>query len=334
MNELEEDLKNSEAGSTRSVLRRLKHATSGLVRAPARLLRLAEAGDKLADQITNADGKLNHIFERLENISSQLADNQSENNKRNQSVVDALLSAGLCARRLRDYQKNQSWNSEYAAAEQRGIDAAFAEMQAIDPVAYPVWRTLFENGKRSYYEQREASCSHRDHWHAKLFGAYVDIYSYGRLLDIGCGPHGVPSYLSAYDPSLISGLEPLPATTTPNFEFVRGFNEHLPWPDQSFHTVVSGTSLDHVLSIEQSLAEVSRVLVDGGRYLVWLASIPGSPPYVPASSPPIPVDDFHLFHFDRAWIEPIFERSFRIIDVTVVKQVGFDHIFYCMVPLK
>ncbi|MGE0769704.1 MAG: class I SAM-dependent methyltransferase [Hyphomicrobiaceae bacterium] len=332
MNEERHALIAADARSKRTVLGRIKEAADGIRRSAIGLMRLEESINESAVQLARLEARIDQILVRTEDLPRQSIDLRSE--QRNELVIGALLTAGLSARRMRTYQLDRPWHSEYAPAKQQSIEAAFAELQAADPVAYPVWRRLFENGKRSYYEQREASCSHRDHWYAKLFGAYVDVYSHGRLLDIGCGPHGVPSYLLSYDPSLISGLEPLPATTTPNVELVQGFNERLPWPDKSFHTVVSGTSLDHVLSIERSLAEVSRVLVKGGRYLVWLASIPGAPPYIPTASPPIPVDDFHLFHFDRVWIEPIFERWFRIIDVTVITQSGFDHVFYCMVPLK
>jgi ubiquinone/menaquinone biosynthesis C-methylase UbiE len=142
----------------------------------------------------------------------------------------------------------------------------------------------------------------------------------------------LPSYLSHYDTSLISGLEPLEPTGPIDFEYVRGFNEFLPWPDGSFNTIVSGTSLDHVISLEQSLTEVKRVLSPNGRYLVWLASVPGAPAYDESAICPQPIDDFHMFHFDRVWVEPLFERFFKIQDVTVVGQPGFDHVFYCLLP--
>src|SRR5262249_27455746 len=119
-----------------------------------------------------------------------------------------------------------------------------------------------------------------------------------------------------------------------NFEFVRGFNEFLPWPDQAFNTVVSGTSLDHVISLERALAEVKRVLASDGRYLVWLASVPGAPSYIENSVNTKAIDDFHMFHFDRVWIEPLFEKYFTIADATVVSQPGFDHVFYCLMPRR
>lgn len=252
---------------------------------------------------------------------------------RNQSVTVPLLAAALTVRSLRQTSIIQQ-NSNFASASPRDIDYYLKELRKLRPNAFDIWHRLFENGKKSYYTEREASCSHRDHWYARLFGAYIDVHASGRLLDIGCGPHGLPSYLSHYDPSLISGLDPLEATGPTNFEFIRGFNEFLPWPDGAFNTVVSGTSLDHVISLERSLFEVKRVLAPEGRYLVWLASVPGSAAYIEDAPDVKEIDDFHLFHFDRAWIEPLFEKSFVIADATVVSQPGFDHVFYCLHPKK
>jgi len=280
-------------------------------------------------------GRITNSFqvqsERLAKIEAELAVQRAE--IRNTSLTASLLAAAMTKLALREGSGNQH-ESDYKPAKAKDIDSYLDKLKTLWPNHFDVWRALFENGKTSYYTQREASCSHRDHWYARLFGAYVDLHAFGRLLDIGCGPHGLPSYLSNYDTCLISGLEPLEATGPINFEYVRGFNEFLPWPDQAFNTVVSGTSLDHVISLERSLDEVRRVLTSDGRYLVWLASVPGAPIYDETATNPQAVDEFHMFHFDRVWIEPLFEKYFRIQDVTVIGQPGFDHIFYCLLPLK
>lgn len=268
---------------------------------------------------------------RLIDLEAKLAQLQVE--VRNQNATLPLLTAARAMRSSRLSANNLNGPS-YEAAKAKDIEVYLKDLRKLRPHVFDVWKTLFENGKVSYYEQREASCSHRDNWYANLFASYIDVHAFGRLLDIGCGPHGLPSYLHHYDVSLISGLEPLEATGPVDFEFVRGFNEFLPWRDGAFSTVVSGTSLDHVISLEQSLAEVKRVLSPDGRYLVWLASVPGAPAYDESAANPKAIDDFHLFHFDRVWVEPLFERFFRIHDVTVVTQPGFDHVFYCLLPRK
>jgi SAM-dependent methyltransferase len=246
----------------------------------------------------------------------------------------ALLSAGLAARAVR--LAGMLHNDKYRpiAVKPLSFEKALKQMKDLNPRIFPIWLRLYENGARSYVEERLGSCSHREHHFALLFGAYCEIYGHGHILDIGCGPYGIPSYLATRDPNLISGLEPLELKEEPEFLVARGFNEFLPWEDGQFDTVVSATSLDHVLSLKVSLAEVCRVLRDGGRYIVWLASIPGAKPFDESASNFIAIDAFHLFHFDRPWIEPIFEEFFEIEDITIISQIGFDHVFYCMKPKR
>jgi SAM-dependent methyltransferase len=245
-----------------------------------------------------------------------------------------LNLAGLTARSVRLQAEAGAVLPVFKAATKLPFGESLRRLEALNPALFPVWSALFENGAKSYVEQRPGSCSHREHKYARLFGAYLEVYGHGRILDIGCGPYGLPSYLATRKAGLVCGLEPLPMLETPAFEVVRGFNEFLPWEDAQFDTVVSGTSLDHVMSLDVSLQEVQRVLRPDGKYVVWLASIPGSVPFNEMAKDFMPIDDFHLFHFDRVWIEPIFERYFLIDDVTVISQLGFDHVFYCMTPRK
>lgn len=293
---------------------------------------------KLDAELGHAQSTLANLGNLVENqflavkqiLDQKFADISSEAGFQSLAAETSLLSAGLVARRARLNDPITLPPSNYQPAKPEAFELYLEKLKAMQPAAFEVWQKLFENGRKSYYEQREQSCSHRVHRYAMLFGAYVEVYGFGRMLDVGCGPHGLPSYLATHDPARISGLEPLEPTSAADFECVRGFNEFLPWPDESFHTVLSGTSLDHVLSLEASLAEVRRVLVPKGRYLVWLASISGAKAYDPYSPDLGAIDEFHMFHFDRAWIEPLFEKYFVIDDIKIISQPGFDHVFYCM----
>ncbi len=247
------------------------------------------------------------------------------------NIETALFSAGLAAR-ARRLNSPEPQPAPPGTAKPIPYEEALAKLEALNPRLFPVWKQLFDNGARAYYEEKEGSCSHNTHHHAKLFGAYCEIYARGRILDVGCGPHGVPSYLATWSRAQIAGLEPLVPSTEPDFELQRGFNEFLPWADDTFDTVLSATSLDHVLSLDRSLAEVRRVVKPSGRYLVWLASIAGSPAFDPDRESFEPIDQFHLFHFDRVWIEPLFEVQFEIEDITIIPQPSFDHVFYTMRP--
>jgi len=292
----------------------------------------------VAQQVNDLEQRLeqraNEISSQISSLSQEVRNIRQEQ-KYSVDIVNtraaALLAAGWQARRdVIAANDSEASLNEYRPAEPMPLKESLKQLEALDPRSFPVWQRLFQNGIESYEKDIETSISHWDQTYARLFGGYVLTFAKGRLLDVGCGTNGMPSYLAGYPLDLVSGIDPRTFKGDPPFEFAQGFNELLPWPDRSFETVVSGTSLDHVLSLAKSFEEVRRVLVPGGRYLIWLASIPGSKPYTPEAEDFEPVDQFHLFHFDRAWIEPILKHWFEIEDVTVIPQAGFDHVFYAL----
>jgi SAM-dependent methyltransferase len=303
-----------------------------------RLNALDNAASTRLDQLVSAKleqqaSQLKEIFSSQQSaIEQQLTDLKQQITENAQSEAMLLKVAGLAARSARLQAEANITVPNFKPARPHSFDESLRRLEALNPTLFPVWRELFENGAKSYVEERLGSCSHREHEYARLFGAYLEIYGHGRILDIGCGPYRLPSYLAARKAGMICGVEPLPMIEPAAFEIVRGFNEFLPWDEAQFDTVVSGTSLDHVMSLDVSLQEVRRVLKTKGKYIVWLASIPGAAPFNELSSDFKAIDSFHLFHFDRKWAEPLFEKYFCIDDITIVPQVGFDHVFYCMSP--
>ena len=290
---------------------------------------LAAAHNQIAAMANEVNATVNKVIEtsdRLARIETQFGGETFEAMSRS----TALLAAGQVARYTANDHERDLVQSRYQPATIVPIQSSLERLRNLTPEIYPFWQQLFQNDTISYEQDIEASASIWGHKYAQLFGAYLALFGRGRTLDIGCGINGKPSYLSAIPNEQISGLEPRSQRADPGFECVQGFNEFLPWPDGAFNTVVSGTSLDHVLSLEKSLSEVARVLAPGGRYLVWLASIAGSPPYEPDAPEFKPRDAFHLFHFDRVWIEPLFAKFFDFQDVTIIPQPGFDHVFYCL----
>jgi SAM-dependent methyltransferase len=270
-------------------------------------------------QLTHLKGEVSAIKESLISLKGQLED-------------APLVTAGIVSNALETKLTRLRPSGTRPVERPLSYEHALTLLQELNPRLFPIWRSLFEAGAKSYVEERLGSCSHRDHHYARLFGAYVSLFAKGTILDIGCGPHGLPAYLTSQDTKNVYGLEPLPTASDAAFTIRRGFNEFIPWADAQFDTVVSGTSLDHVLSLEKSLQEVCRVLRPSGRYLVWLASVPGAEAFDENAATFNSIDRFHLFHFDRAWIEPRLEKHFEISDVIIAKQVGFDHIFYCLKP--
>lgn len=113
----------------------------------------------------------------------------------------------------------------------------------------------------------------------------------GRLLDIGCG-NGAQTAFFASVSDLVVGIDIVPLIETENpadktsFQFVRGSALELPFRDESFHTVTAFEVLEHVPDDARAIAEISRLIPVGGRFIYslpnkwWLlethgASIPG-----------------------------------------------------------
>ena len=98
------------------------------------------------------------------------------------------------------------------------------------------------------------------------------------------------------------------------FAFARSTAEFIPWPDETFETVVAATSLDHVYLLDRALAEIRRVLVRGGRFILWSAVFPHTPPYDPYAEAIIPPDLYHLFHPGENWFPAMLGQYFRLIE--------------------
>jgi SAM-dependent methyltransferase len=178
------------------------------------------------------------------------------------------------------------------------------------PKAFPIWRRLFEAGKRVYESAPLGSLSVESHPGAAGFRGFIAPFVTGHVLDVGCGPQSMPSYLSGLPIQRLAGIDPLPGAAK-KFEFVRGFAEFLPWPDAEFDAIVCATSLDHVLSLDRTFAEFRRVLRKGGSILIWVGFVSGADAYDPIDNP-VALDEFHMFHFDRPWFEERVLKDFRI----------------------
>jgi ubiquinone/menaquinone biosynthesis C-methylase UbiE len=116
--------------------------------------------------------------------------------------------------------------------------------------------------------------------------------------------------VSDFDVEQISGIDPISTPRDHPFSFVSGFGEFLPWEDDGFDAVVSGTSLDHYYLLDRGLKEVFRVLRPGGRFLAWITEFAGAPPYDPYTTKMSgPYDAEHLFHINRTWFLPLMART-------------------------
>ncbi len=210
------------------------------------------------------------------------------------------------------------------------FDKVLARAERDFPTVFAAWKERLDDTCDAIASTETGNVAHSADPYSTLFEEFVKLYAEGPVLDVGCGPSGRPFYLSAYPSTLVAGIDPLLAEDVADTQAVRGISEYLPWPDMSFSTVISATSLDHCISLDRSIEEMIRVLKPNGRVLLWLGSNPGAPQYRPLDAEFVPADRYHLFHFDIAWFEPMLERRFQIIDRVKLDRAGYSHVFYCL----
>jgi SAM-dependent methyltransferase len=110
------------------------------------------------------------------------------------------------------------------------------------------------------------------------FGRPIDEWVRGDLLDLGCFTGGrAAAWWERYKPRSVSGLDVdevfiRAARRFAEFrgvpaDFRVGFGERIPWPDDSFDTIITFDVFEHLRSVPATLAECRRVLRPRGRLL-------------------------------------------------------------------
>jgi SAM-dependent methyltransferase len=205
------------------------------------------------------------------------------------------------------------------------------KFKALHPHLFEAWAGAnFGRNVDEYRQRPECSCANDSRPDARLFSGFIAPYLSGRVLDVGCGPYAVPGYLKHFPLEQVSGLDPLEPFEAHPFEFVRGFAEFLPWPDNTFDVVIAATSLDHTLDLQLALSEMRRVLLPGGHLLVWEWFGESTEPYDPARKSPELVDRFHLFNFDEQWFEDLVSQHFSIAEKVRLLGEYFHYHFYAL----
>jgi len=138
---------------------------------------------------------------------------------------------------------------------------------------YLLNKVLNNNAYLSYLLLKEGSISlpeRQDVIHFKKFIlSHIDS---GRLLDVGCGLLEVPGYLDFEDKSKFEffGIDPIEDRSFRGMRIV-GCSEFMPFEDEQFDALIFATSLDHVCSLEYTISESYRILVDGGKMMIWMS---------------------------------------------------------------
>jgi SAM-dependent methyltransferase len=140
------------------------------------------------------------------------------------------------------------------------------------------WQSEFTQGADVEYEEQILPLAV-----AHLAGAR-------RILDVGAGEGQVARAAAASAPApggaRVTGVEPAWAQVRAaarrggGVNYARGRGEALPFPDAAFDAVVTCLVLEHTDDLDAVLAEVSRVLEPGGRFVLFtnhpLFQTPGS----------------------------------------------------------
>ena len=211
------------------------------------------------------------------------------------------------------------------------LEQVFARLQQAAPENWEAYLACLDVGTRSYEGLPATSCSTEHHVQSLLFQAFLRPYLRGHVLDIGCGPQPVPSYLAGYPHERIVGIDPISSAENHPFTFVSGVGEHLPFEDAAFDVAVSGTTLDHYYLLDRGLSEAARVLRPGGHFVAWITEFAGAPAYDPYAGPVPPYDAEHMYHIDRAWFLPLMEQAGFVQAETIAFKRPFNYLFMSFV---
>ena len=305
-----------------------------------RRLRLAQAVRHENDLLVHQGNRIQaHLLEAKNQLSHLDSSLQSRLNTFENEIFPELLlqihnSAAIQLAARARATSHERWRppsrDSYSEAQPVAFDEYLELVRRDFPSVYPAWEERLKAVQNAFMETKRGNAANLSDLFSRMFRSLVQSEAGGRILDVGCGIFGRPFYLDFYPADLISGIDPLPQLERADFEFVQGLSEYLPWPDHSFSTVISATSLDHCLSLDRSVAELLRVVRPDGIILLWIGSIPGSARYEPDAPDFTPSDKFHLFHFDQLWFDPYLAERAEVVEKLEFKASGFSHVFYTL----
>jgi SAM-dependent methyltransferase len=137
-----------------------------------------------------------------------------------------------------------------------------------------------------------------------------------QVLEIGCGPVGIVSYLPWGERFAVDPLEDFyrsnPTLTKHRdraVSYLKGTGEEVPFPDRKFSLVILDNVLDHVQSAERVLREVRRVLADDGLlyFAVNVRTLPGSLLHTVLAT--LQIDKGHPYSFTSSSIRRLLRRN-------------------------
>ncbi|MDG2427192.1 MAG: class I SAM-dependent methyltransferase [Acidimicrobiales bacterium] len=102
------------------------------------------------------------------------------------------------------------------------------------------------------------------------------LAGYERVLDVGSGEGQVSRLAAAAGSSMIVGVDPSKAQVDEAARrsggpvYLRSRADNLPFMSESFDAVVACLVFEHIEAVDEAVADVARVLVEGGRFVLFL----------------------------------------------------------------
>jgi SAM-dependent methyltransferase len=249
-------------------------------------------------------------------IAISVADIRSQLNLMQERVMNInLLSARSISALLQRSLSNTGQPLVITKPEKSlSFEKQIEAFRKLAPNNIDAWIGTYKAGLIEYNKTNEGNLSHEGHMGAGIFRMFINVHGRGRLLDFGCGPLPVPIYLGDWPLNQLAGFDPLEPFEPHPFPFAKTLGENIPWPDQSFETIVIGTSLDHVYLLDKVLDELKRLLAPRGRLLIWTAMMESTAPYDPYGPTIDQPDAFHLFHPGKNWFYDRFAKDYELIE--------------------
>jgi SAM-dependent methyltransferase len=143
-----------------------------------------------------------------------------------------------------------------------------AEHPALDPRAWERhaqwWQDGFTDGADAEYVEQVMPLAR------ELLGGF------DRVVDVGCGEGQISRLVAAAGAARVVGIDPTEAQLRVARErggtpaYARGLAQALPARDASFDAAVACLVFEHIPDHRPAIAEVARVLVPGGRFVLFL----------------------------------------------------------------
>ncbi len=185
------------------------------------------------------------------------------------------------------------------------------------------WQEAKDAEERHYFERSNLRITPRDrteeilaHWNTDFSSVVGES-----VLAVGGGA-GIIHQLDAAERQV--SLDPLNDTLYPEFAAetdvagLVGMGESLPFPDDSFDTVISANVIDHTADPAETLTEIGRVLDPDGRFLFDVNAFDTPKPLRDLADY---VDRPHPHHFGSLDVQRLLIDVFDEVTLTDIKEI-------------